>query len=113
MEFTAFFAGVILGGLIAASIVYAYFSSVNHNLRNELDLAATELEACTKSIEHDRNKLKKYEEAVAKTPEDCVRGDWCRACAFDKWYCIHDRVYYYCGKNDACPNMLKKVVVEK
>lgn len=53
---------------------------------------------------------------VSATPPDCTRGEWCRACTFEKAHIVrrHDGynarldVIRYCGKAMACQNFVQK-----
>lgn len=47
------------------------------------------------------------------TPNDCVRGEWCKACEFVKKYDIPSLytlgyTSYICGKGESCPNFIQK-----
>ena len=55
MEFTVFFAGVILGGLIAASIVYAYFNSINSALKEENSIKTGRIEILKEELVRNKH----------------------------------------------------------
>lgn len=59
------------------------------------------------------DRMRAFFAAEDGTPDDCKRGEWCKACEFHKALHIphghwgYDTVYF-CGKGDSCPNFVQK-----
>ena len=103
-----FIAGAVIGGLIVAAILYAYFCPTNTALLDKIRKRDFELDYLETKLKTNAEKLDKLDEAIKDAPEDCSRGPWCHACAYEKWFFIHEGVHYYCGKNKSCPQLLMK-----
>lgn len=58
--------------------------------------------------------LKDIQDMQATIPEDCIPGEYCRACEFVKSYFYHNRhalvTGYTCGKGQSCKNFIQKEV---
>lgn len=57
--------------------------------------------------------LRKFEVLNNATPENCKRGEWCKACEFAKEIRVPVgsfgyKTEYFCGKNEACSNFVQK-----
>lgn len=62
-------------------------------------------------------KLKRADEIESTMPENCIRGEWCKACGFSKT--LHSRVYeghgqysleafIVCDKGNSCENFVQR-----
>ena len=71
---------------------------------------------CDEKINSLKSLVKKYENLNDGVPEDCKRGEWCKACEFGKPInvsdgpcgCISIRTVYFCGKGEACQHFVQK-----
>lgn len=90
---------------------------VIHDLKQEISDLKEEVtcfKASTESLEKDLDNITKMKDS---TPEDCKRGEWCKACEFSRIY--FSRVYhggavwrscptYMCGKGESCKNFVQR-----
>lgn len=59
-----------------------------------------------------RYKIEDMQKTIESTPEDCVPGEYCRACSFAKMYavrntCLELEYVYFCGKAGSCRNFVQ------
>ena len=87
-------------------------------LQNEV----TKLELENKRLKQDLDiYYRKFEDLTKYTdsmPSDCVRGPWCKICAFVKLYYIRhydesSEIIYACGKGMTCSNFIQKTRIKE
>ena len=65
-------------------------------------------------LESAEKRFECMEKRIKSTPEDCVIGEYCRACTFAKRYIMFPRHgdepmnVYLCGKDGSCQNFVQK-----
>lgn len=81
----------------------------------KLKCKLSEAESRADSAEKAFNRFSELRNAV---PDDCITGDYCKACEFVKEFCYHGYwkgpilTGYYCGKGMSCKNFIQKKVEE-
>lgn len=85
----------------------------------EKDDRIKELEADVAEKEAEINRLSQtlcdYTALRDATPDDCKRGEWCKACEFVKEFRVRcgpwrTHTIWACGKGESCPNFVQKEV---
>ena len=65
-------------------------------------------------LESAEKRFECMEKRIKSTPEDCVIGEYCRACSFAKAYSMYNRhvgeleLVYLCNKAGSCENFVQK-----
>ena len=105
----------MIAGFLKTRIDY---ESEIESLEDKLRLKDCEIERLKKELTCFTKEVIDLSRLVSNTPDDCVRGEWCKACEFGKKYLVLDpqcracfpHEIYICTKGESCKNFIQKEI---